>query len=445
MIRSGRRSRRTRRRLAPRPGAVVLAGVITSVVILGFVWLAENAYNGVPFLGYRTVYASLPDIGHLKQHDPVDIAGVRVGQVLHTSTRNNRALIELQLRGVGPIPTDSKVVVRANGLLGERYVDLQPGGSRRTLPDGATLVEGGNTYTWGIPETLNLFDPATRTALGNMVRGLGQGVTGLGAPLNEAIHVGPPSGANFDTTAYAILARPGAAANFLPATGSGMSALNASRDSLANMFSPGAITAQAFVSQRTPIQDLLSFSPSWAADVARLDAPQGPLFASLQRFASTADQVLPIVPQALQSTTALLNDAPGPLRQTKQVFDEVPRAVPATLGILGALKPDLPPLTQAFQTLVDPVSTLAVHGCDLQSLATGVRSLVNWGFLPGGHWGPDVGFPLVAVVGPQQGATLGGVPIPFPRENAYNPPCYYSPGVTMTPQALLNILSGSFK
>src|SRR5207244_13568818 len=132
----------------------------------GFIWLAENAYNGVPLLSSRTVYASLPDIGHLKQHDPVDIAGVRVGQVLNSSTRNNRALIELQLRGVGPLPSDSKVVVRANGLLGSRYVDLQPGKSHQMLPDGATIVEGPNTYTWGIPETLNLFDPATRTALG---------------------------------------------------------------------------------------------------------------------------------------------------------------------------------------------------------------------------------------------------------------------------------------
>jgi ABC-type transporter Mla subunit MlaD len=365
--------------------------------------------------------------------------------VLRTSTRDNRALVELQLRGVGPLPTDSKVVVRAEGLLGERYVDLQPGTSHGTLPDGATIVESGGTYTWGIPETLNLFDPATRTALGNMVRGLGQGVVGLGSQLNEAIRVGPPSGANFDTTAYAILARPGAAANFLPATGSGLSALNSARDDIANLFHPGAVSAQAFANQRGPIDQLLSFSAAWAADVARLDNPQRPLFASLQRLASTADQILPIVPQALRSTTALLNDAPTPLRQTKQVFDEVPRAAPAALKILGALRPDLAPLTQAFTTLVDPVTSLAEHGCDLQSISSGVRSLVNWGFVPGGHWGPDVGFPVGAIVGPQQGAVFSNVPVPFPDERPYKPPCYFSPGVTMTPSTILQILSGSFQ
>src|ERR1041385_7911949 len=94
-VRSRRQSGRPKR-----PAHVVLAGVLTIAVLGAFVWLAENAYNGVPLLGYRTVYASLPSIGHLKQHDPVNIAGVRVGQVLETSTRDNRALVKLQLRGV---------------------------------------------------------------------------------------------------------------------------------------------------------------------------------------------------------------------------------------------------------------------------------------------------------------------------------------------------------
>jgi phospholipid/cholesterol/gamma-HCH transport system substrate-binding protein len=423
----------------------VLAGLITTALIAGFIYEAENAYNGLPFLNYRTVYASLPNIGHLKQHDPVDIAGVRVGQVLKTSTSNNRALVELQLQGVGPLPVDSKAVVRANGLLGARYVELDPGKSHTMLPDGGTIVEGAGTYTWGLPEALDLFDPATRSALGNMINGLGQGLLGRGAQLNEAIHIGPSSGANFDTAAYAILARPGAAASFVPATSSGMGALNTARDDFTNMLHPEAVSAQAFVDERAPIESLLSFSPSWAADVARLDAPQGPLFASVHNLGVAADQVLPSVPRALRSATRLLSDAQGPLRQAKQVVDEVPRAAPATLSILSALSPDLAPLQQAFTNLDAPVTTLAEHGCDIQSIATGVDSLVNWRTTPGGKWGPDVGFPVGFIAGPQEGGPFANVPLPYPDEQPYNPPCAYSPGVTMTPSTLLQLLSGSFE
>jgi len=441
MARGG--SSRTRR-TGPRPRSVVLAGLITTILIGGFVWLAENAYNGVPLLSYRTVYASLPDIGHLKQHDPVDIAGVRVGQVLNTSTRNNRALVELQLRSVGPLPSDTRAVVRAKGLLGERYVDLQVGTSKQMLADGATITEGSNTYTWGIPETLNLFDPATRTALGRMINGLGEGTLGRGTQLNQAIHVGPSSGANFDTAAYAILSRPGAAANFLPATASGLGALNSARDNFTNMLRPEATSAHAFASQKTPVDQLLQFSAAWTSDVAKLDTVQGPVFASIQRLGENADQILPQVPQALRAATQLLTDTPAALRQTKQVFDEVPKAVPSALGILSSLKPDLSPLQQAFTQLVDPVSTLAIHGCDIQNFATGVRSLVSWGNSPGGNWGPDVGFPVGFIAGPQEGGVLANVPVPFPEHGPYDAPCAYSPGITMTPQALLKMLSGSF-
>jgi ABC-type transporter Mla subunit MlaD len=123
------------------------------VVVVAFIWLAENAYNGLPFLSYRTLYVSVPNIGHLQRHDPVDIAGVRVGQVVSTATRNNQAVVKLQLQGVGPLPADSRVVVRALGLLGERYVELDPGSSRRTIPNNGTIVEHNQStsYYAGIP------------------------------------------------------------------------------------------------------------------------------------------------------------------------------------------------------------------------------------------------------------------------------------------------------
>jgi ABC-type transporter Mla subunit MlaD len=273
---------------------------------------------------------------------------------------------------------------------------------------------------------------------------------GRGSQLNQAIHVGPPSGANFDTTAYAILGRGSAAANFLPYTDSGMGALNASRNQIADTFAPGATTAQAFVDQRGPIDNLLSFSAAWTRDVANLNAPQAPVFASIRRLALVADQILPTVPRALRSATALLQDTPGSLRTTKQLLNEVPSAVPAADRILFALQPDLSPLQQAFTSLDSPISSapvpvLAEHGCDIQSMAAGVRSLVNWGAEPGGHFGPDVGFPVAFVVGPQEGGVIANAGIPFPQEAPYEAPCAYSPGLTMTPQNLIGILDGSFK
>lgn len=444
---------RRKRRTPTRPALVVLAGLLTTGAIAVFIFLAENAYNGVPLLNYRTVYVSLPNIGHLKQHDPVDIAGVRVGQVLRTSTRNNRALVELQLRGVGPLPDDSVAIVRAQGLLGERYVDLRPGKSHQMLPDGATLVEHGGTYTHGVPETLDLFDAKTRTALGQMMRGLGEGLLGRGTQLNRAIHVGPRSGHDFDVGVQAILARPHAAEHFFPALDGGFRALNTSREDLARMFAPAAVTAQAFVDKRTRVDRALEVVPHWFTTISTAlgsdDVPapgEGMrLWRAVNAFADAGNKVLPAVPAGLGSAATLLRRAAAPLHRTKPVLDEVPRAVPPVLRILASLRPDLTPLREAFTNLLGPVTELALHGCDLQNFATGTRSMVNFGSVPGGHYGPNVGFPVMVVAGPQEAHAVFNTHIPYPTENPYAKPCAYAPGPLIPGKTLMDVLGGLYK
>jgi hypothetical protein len=433
---------RPKRRESSRPAVTTLAGLLTLLAIAGFIYLAENAYNGVPLRSYRTLYVSLPNVGHLQEHDPVDIAGVRVGQVLRTSAAHNRALVELQLHGVAPLPSDSRVVVRADGLLGARYVELDPGTSSRLLPGGATLTEGAGSYTDGIPETLNLFDPRTRTAMGEMLTGLGEGVLGRGTQLNQAIHVGPTTGRGFDEAADSILSRPGAAANFLASTDSGMGALDSARNPLSEMFAPAAGALDPFIGERSPVEQALSVFPGLERSIdVNLAAPGERLVGSLDALAGASAAVLPSVPNALDSATALLRRAPAPLGRTDEVLRAVPAAVPATLKILDSLRPDLAPLRQAFTKLVDPVSVLAEHGCDIQNWATGLRSIVSYGTSPGGHFGPDVGFPLTVVAGPQAASNVVGTHIPFPREDYYPPPCAFSPGATISASTLTQVLS----
>jgi virulence factor Mce-like protein len=449
--RGNRSAVRPKRRAAPRPALVVLAGVLTTLVLGGFIWLAEHAYNGLPFLSYRNVYVSLPNIGHLKQHDPVNIAGVRVGQVLKTSTKNNRALVELQLKGVGPLPIDSTAVVRANGLLGARYMDLIPGASHKMLPNNGTITETNAqaTYTWGLPEALNLFDPKTRRALGTMLNGLGEGFTGRGSQLNETIHVGPPSGHNFDVAAYAILARPNAAQNFFPYVNNGVSALNVAKNDFANMLGPSAQALGPFTTERVQTDNALSMLPTLERAVYYGFAIQHTqrLGLDLQSFAHAVDPVLPELPGALRSATALLRDAQHPLRQTKTVLDEVPRAVPAALSILSSLRPDLVPLQGFFTNLDGPVSQLALHGCDIQNFATGTRSMTSWGTYPGPPWGVNSGFPFSAIIGPGSLANIANTGFSFPRTDAdvYAPPCAFSPGPVLDNASLLGTLQGLFK
>src|SRR5207244_3542441 len=109
---------------------------------------------------YRTLYVDARAVGNLRAHDPVRVAGVRVGQVggLRISS-GGRARVRLQLEpDAPPFQTNSKVAIRAAGLLGARYVELVPGRVGTPLADGATIHAGDNALTFGVSEALDTFD-----------------------------------------------------------------------------------------------------------------------------------------------------------------------------------------------------------------------------------------------------------------------------------------------
>lgn len=439
--RAGRRARG--RRTTVQAGI----GLVTAGIIITFGWIAEHAYNGIPFVNYQTVYVSIPDIGHLQQHDPVEIAGVRVGQVLDTSLQNNRAFVKLQLQGVGPLPVDTTAEVRADGLLGEREVQLIPGSDTRYLRDGATINSSTADYTWGVPETLSLFDPKTRTAIGEMLNGVGQGLIGRGEQLGQAIGTIPPSASDFDVTADAILARTGAVDAFLPSTDAGVTALDSARDDIAGMLKPASQGLQPFVDERAATDQALSDAPSTLSAInADFGQPAQETLSAANALADSLDHTLPAAPSGLRAATHLLLAAPDPLVKARLVLSQIPHAVPATLGILSALKPNLTPLHKAFVNLVDPVTQLAIHGCDLQAFATNTRSLVNFGALPGTNYGPAVGFPLGLIFNPGEMAAnfintgRWAVEQPYPSE-----PCEYTPGPTLPESTILQVLGGALR
>jgi phospholipid/cholesterol/gamma-HCH transport system substrate-binding protein len=439
------RLRSTGRRRERRPFAAVLAGLAVAAVVGGFIYLAEESYNGLPFISYRTLYASLPNIGHLQVHDAVQIAGVHVGQVLRTRTADGRALVELQLSHVKPLPVDTQVLVRDNGLLGDRDIQLVPGGSRKLLPDGATITGDASDYHPSLPDTLDLLDAKTRGALGQMLRGLGEGVLGRGVQLGDAIHAGPQTGVNLNTVAYSILSKPGAAARLLPATDAGVSALDAARSDIAHMFAPGATTLKAFVDERARFEQAISEAPSALIAIDRgFGAPGQRLLSSLRTLSSAADRVLPAAPAALSAATRLLEQTRGPLQKTRIVLGEVPPAVPATLEILASLQPDLAPLRAAFTWLVGPVTNLGQHGCDVKSWAENLRSATLHGVEPGGGFGPLDGIRVIAApegvgaLSTVEPTALGAIGS-FPNVPYYQP-CKFVPGDTFSAGSLGTLL-----
>jgi len=113
-------------------GLFVLAGIAAiaylSISIGGFSWHGREGLK---------LYASFDETGALTVRAPVVIAGVRVGEVSRISLQNDfRAKVEMSLDPELKLPTDSSAAIVTAGVLGDRYIELQPGGEEKILKSG---------------------------------------------------------------------------------------------------------------------------------------------------------------------------------------------------------------------------------------------------------------------------------------------------------------------
>jgi len=90
--------------------------------------------------GYK-LYAEFSEIGGLKNGASVEIAGVEVGRVKNISLSDYQAKIELQINSGVKIQEDSIAAVKTKGLLGEKYIQISPGGDDKIIPPGGKIRE----------------------------------------------------------------------------------------------------------------------------------------------------------------------------------------------------------------------------------------------------------------------------------------------------------------
>jgi phospholipid/cholesterol/gamma-HCH transport system substrate-binding protein len=117
-------------------GMFVLAG-LAAIAYLSLS-VGGLSYNGP---GGLTLYASFDETGGLKPRAPVEISGVKVGQVKAiTLDRNFRARVEIDVDATLKLPTDTSASIVTSGLLGDRYITLQLGGEEQYLKSGDEIT-----------------------------------------------------------------------------------------------------------------------------------------------------------------------------------------------------------------------------------------------------------------------------------------------------------------
>ena len=118
----------------------ILVGLFVAAGLAALFMLAMrvsnlNIYNSGG--GYEIV-ANFDDISGLKVKSAVTMAGVRIGRVSDISFDSDtfEAVVKIRIESkYNALPKDTSASIYTAGLLGEKYIGLEPGGDEANLQD----------------------------------------------------------------------------------------------------------------------------------------------------------------------------------------------------------------------------------------------------------------------------------------------------------------------
>jgi phospholipid/cholesterol/gamma-HCH transport system substrate-binding protein len=88
-----------------------------------------------------TLYAVFSNIGGLKEGAEVQIAGVNIGRVKGIKLEDYQARVKLQIDAAVIIQDDAIAAIKTKGLIGEKYIEITPGGSDSVIASEGKIQE----------------------------------------------------------------------------------------------------------------------------------------------------------------------------------------------------------------------------------------------------------------------------------------------------------------
>ena len=133
--------------------AFVVVSVLLAVVLM------NTMVNGVHG-DTDTFHAEFADVAGLRAGDDVRVAGVRVGRVQDISVGRHVAEVSFEVSADQPVLDTTKIVMRYQNLLGQRYLALVQGPDRGArLKPGTTVPLLRTSPGFDLTELLNGFRP----------------------------------------------------------------------------------------------------------------------------------------------------------------------------------------------------------------------------------------------------------------------------------------------
>lgn len=109
--------------------------IVTIGIMFFLMFFSSNDYKHVDEIFYH-VNASFGRTDGLLVGDKVRMSGVDIGRVVGaTLDKNYNAILRLEIKSGINIPDDSSASIVSSGLMGSKYIEIEPGGSEDFITD----------------------------------------------------------------------------------------------------------------------------------------------------------------------------------------------------------------------------------------------------------------------------------------------------------------------
>jgi virulence factor Mce-like protein len=349
-----------------------VVAALAVVLLLGAAALALGAKSGDG--GNAKTYNLLFDNAFgLTEGGDFKIAGVRAGKT--TSFKvvkvNGRPLalvkVEVNEPGLADLRKDAHCEIRPQSLIGEYFVDCQPGTSNERIPDGGRLPVQRTSSTIAIDLVGNIMRLPYRQRLRLIVGELGAGLAGRPGDLNAVLRRAHPALRETSDTLRILGRQTKTIEKFIGDAHTVIGALENRKQDVSRFVKEAGRTAEISASRRVELGQSFHRLPAFLAELepymnrlGDLTQAQTPVLRNLQSSSNELDTFLTrlrpfaregipafqalgrasaVGTRAVRATTddvaelrKLAKDAPGfakPLRQFLQTIDDRRRAVEA--------------------------------------------------------------------------------------------------------------------
>ena len=165
-------------------GLFVVAGLLATVVTLAVMT------DAALFRGRYIITSNVPNASGIRKGDPVQIRGVNIGRILGFTIGGQGVDLRLEIEGEYPIPKDSRLEIKASGLMGGMLADVIPGSSSEPAKWGDRIA--GSTGVGLFDKMDELAGEADKVAIrvqgllsDQMIKDLQGGATGARASLES--------------------------------------------------------------------------------------------------------------------------------------------------------------------------------------------------------------------------------------------------------------------